>query len=296
MKIRFMLMALLPVVLHAQGTSTGSVELKIPVSPQTSALAESFVAQQGSATAAWLNPANLAAHTGYEFYFTHTNWMENILQLDALNLTMPFIYGNASFAISTSSVDGIQIREVPGDDLGTFASRSSNFQFSYGIQVAQNISIGFGTKYIYEKIYTDETTGYSCDLGGNYSLPFDGLTFGASLTNIGKLPGYRTGEITLPSMVRVGTFYSFSVNEFDVHTAVAYSNELNSSMSHLHLGAEATYQEYFSVRLGYLTGYDTRGFSAGMGIHYNRFQLDYAFIPVSEDLGNAHSISIGISF
>jgi hypothetical protein len=296
MKLRFMLMALLPISLFAQGTSTGLVELKIPVSPQTSALAESFVAQQGSAAAGWLNPANLAMHTGYELYITHTNWMENVLQLEALNLTLPFLYGNASFLVSTSSVDDIQIREVPGPEIGTFASRSSNFQFSYGIQVAQNVSIGFGAKYIYEKIYTDETTGYSCDFGGNYSLPIDGLTLGASLTNIGKVPGYRSGEITLPSMMRVGTSYAFSVNEFSIHTAVAYSNEVNNSISHLHLGVEAAYQEYFTIRMGYLTGYDARGLSAGMGIHYSRFQVDYAFIPVSYDLGNAHSISIGITF
>ena len=296
MKLHFMLMALLPAALYAQGTSTGLVELKIPVSPQTSALAESFVAQEGSAAAGWLNPANLAEHTGYKINITHTNWMEDVLQLDALNITMPFIYGNASFSIATSSVDDIQVREVPGDAIGTFASHSSNFQFLYGIQVAQNISVGFGAKYIYEKIYTDETGGYSCDFGGNYSLPIDGLSVGASVTNIGKVPGYRSGDITLPSMIRVGTCYAIALNDFDVHTAVAYSNELNGSLSHLHLGVETTYQNYFSIRVGYLTGYDARGFSAGMGIRYNRFQVDYAFVPVSYDLGNAHSISVGVTF
>ncbi|HVN49353.1 MAG TPA: PorV/PorQ family protein [Bacteroidota bacterium] len=296
MKLHFLLIALLPAALSAQGTSTGLVELKIPVSPQTSALAESFVSGQGSAAAGWLNPANLAEHAGYELNITHTNWMENVLQLDALNLTMPFIGGSASFTLAASSVDDIQIREVPGEAVGTFDARSSNFQFSYGIQVAQHISVGFGAKYIYEKIYTDETSGYSCDFGGDYSLPIDGLSVGASMTNIGKVPGFRNGDISLPSMLRIGTSYAMAVNNFDVHTAIAYSNEWNNSLSHLHFGAEAIYQNYFSIRVGYLTGYDARGISAGMGIRYNRFQVNYSFIPVSEDLGNAHSIAVGVTF
>jgi hypothetical protein len=287
-------MLLLPVLCHAQGTSTGLVSLQILNAPQTSATGEAFVAQSGSVASSWLNPANLDGHQGYEVSVQHVSWIQDI-SMDALHFTCPFIKGTASFAITTSSVDDIEIRDIPGASEGTFNSRSSDFQCTYALPITRDISAGITAKYLYEKIYVDETSGYGLDLGGVYQTPYPGVSVGAAVTNIGHMPGYRSGSIDLPSALRLGATYTTSYDEYTFSPALAFSRELNQSVSHVHIGGEATYNKLFSLRLGYITGIDARGFSAGLGLHYGIVSVDYAYIPFSYDLGETNSFSIGFS-
>jgi hypothetical protein len=48
-----------------------------------------------------------------------------------------------------------------------------------------------------------------------------------------------------------------------------------------------------TIRFGYETGYEYRAFSAGVGLQYNIFMIDYAYIPFSSQMGTAHIISVG---
>jgi hypothetical protein len=66
--------------------------------------------------------------------------------------------------------------------------------------------------------------------------------------------------------------------------------------THLHTGVEVNYQELVSFRLGYLTGYETRAFTAGLGLHRGIFKLDYGFSPQSQDLNSGHTLSIEVEF
>ena len=67
------------------------------------------------------------------------------------------------------------------------------------------------------------------------------------------------------------------------------------------VGAEVTPRRLFSLRVGYryaLTRPDLGGlsdFSAGVGLRFQRFSLDYAFIPLG-DLGITHRISVNYHF
>jgi hypothetical protein len=56
------------------------------------------------------------------------------------------------------------------------------------------------------------------------------------------------------------------------------------------------YDHALALRLGYETGYESRGFTAGLGFCYSIVQLDYAYVPFSLGLGEAHIFSMGFQF
>jgi hypothetical protein len=124
----------------------------------------------------------------------------------------------------------------------------------------------------------------------------EGLSVAAALTNMGRMNAYRTQTTDLPTNVDVGAYYITSSGDFDFAGALALTRETASGgTNELRIGGEATYSKLLSVRLGYQTGYDIRGLSAGLGIHYSIVQLDYAYIPFSDGFGNANILTVGIN-
>ena len=107
--------------------------------------------------------------------FSHTEWIQDI-RTECLSIAAPFHFGSLSLSIANTSVDGIELRTIPGPAVGTFNAQSAFFQLTYGIELIQSIRIGIAPKYLYEKIFVDETTGYGIDAGVLYLPPVDGLS------------------------------------------------------------------------------------------------------------------------
>jgi hypothetical protein len=290
----FFMMAILPSLVLAQGSSRGVVSLKLPTTPFVAATGEAFVADPMGLQSIRINPANLASRETYGVSFSHTEWIQDV-RTEFLSIAAPFRYGNLSLSIGNTSVDDIQIHDQPGPALGSFNSQSTSFQLDYAVELTETIRIGIAPKYLYEKIYVDEATGYGVDAGVLYAPPVTGLILGCSITDLGSLAAFRKARTDMPSQIRFGGTYSFSFNELIIRTAGAFSSELGTSINHFSIGGEATYNNTFTTRLGYKTGIDTRGFSVGMGIQYSIVVIDYAYVPFSIQIGNAHVISISFT-
>jgi hypothetical protein len=285
-------LVMFPSLLYAQGSSQGAVSLKFPTTPFVAATGESFVADPTALQSILINPANIASRENYGVLFSHTEWIQDI-RTECLSIAAPFSFGSLSLTIENTSVDGLELRAIPGPAIGTFNTQSAFFQLSYGVELTQNIRIGIAPKYLYEKIFVDEATGYGMDAGVLYTPPMDGLSLGCSLTNMGSLAAFRNERIDLPTQIRLGGTYAFNLDKMIFRVATAFSSELGTVTNHYSIGGEASYDRTITVRFGYQTGIDTRGFSAGMGIRYSLVTIDYAYVPFSLQVGNSHLISIG---
>jgi hypothetical protein len=289
----FLAFILLPTIVLSQGTSRGVVSLKLPTTPFIGATGESFVADPTALQSILINPANITSHESYGVMFSHTEWIQDV-RTEFLSIAAPFRFGNLSLSIGNTSVDDIPIHgDQPGPALGSFNSPSTSFQLTYGIKLTETISLGIAPKYLYEKIFVDEATGWGIDIGTLYTPSVEGLALGFALTNLGSLSAFRNERTDLPSQLRLGGTYSFSFDEFAFRTAAAFSSELGISVNHISIGTEATYNNAVTARFGYETGYEYRGFSAGFGFRYSMITVDYAFLPSSSQMGTAHIISIG---
>jgi len=289
----FLAFILFPTIVLSQGTSRGVASLKLPTTPFIGATGESFVADPAAIQSVLINPANIASSELYGVMFSHTEWIQDV-RADFLSIAVPFRFGNLSLSIGNTSVDDIPIHgDQPGPALGSFNSPSTSFQLTYGIKLTEAISIGIAPKYLYEKIFVDETTGWGIDIGTLFTPSIEGLTLGCALTNLGSLSAFRNERIDLPSQLRLGGTYSFSFDVVSFRTAAAFSSELGISVHHISIGTEIIYDNAVTARFGYETGYEYRDFSAGVGLRYSIAMIDYAFLPSSSQMGTAHIISIG---
>ncbi|HEY6951182.1 MAG TPA: PorV/PorQ family protein [Bacteroidota bacterium] len=294
MRIRIVsLILLLPVYLSAQGTSTGEASLKFLYPARVLGMAGAVVADPQNATSSFLNPACLSSGTTPEVMFSAMQWIQDI-HTQIISTSLPLPIGTIGLAIASTSIDGISIRDVPGPEIGSFNAHSTVFQITYGASLSPDLKLGGAFKYLYDKIYVDDASGYAIDIGGLYNTPFDGFSLGASLNNAGQLGAFRQQRTEIPSTVKAGANYTLSSEDFGILGAFAISRETIAKINSVHLGFEANYTKMLSARLGYQTGNDLRGLSAGLGIHYSILQLDYAYVPFGQGFGDAHIISIGV--
>lgn len=280
---------------RAQGSSASSSQLKILMSARAAALGETCVSDPGQISSWYTNPASISSEAPLAVILAHSRWIQEI-HSEVIITRIPIGKGSIGLGVSTNSVPGIEIRDVPGPSVGTFSARFASFQIGYAQNIADDIMVGASIKYLYEKLYVDETSGVGIDGGVIYSTPIKGLTAGFAVTNLGALRQFRNDRSDLPAFSRLGASYRFRQDEFDFALSGAWADNLRENENHLQAGLEASYSERLSLRFGYQTGYESRVLSAGIGLRFDLVQFDYAYVPFTLGLGESHFFSLGFQF
>lgn len=298
----FMSMGILQRETFAGAGSSGFSFLKLGASASGAAMADAMSASVRGAPATFYNPAGLVLPgvegSSTELMFMHKEWIQDT-RMEFLGARTGLGDGKAiGVSINTTTVSDIEIRTRPGTPEGTFTARNFALGLSYAQSISDHVSAGLTARFVFEKILVDEASGFAFDLGVQYATPMEGLSIGAAVANLGGVSELRNERTKLPAMLRVGPSYSTPID--DISSTLTVAADLNQifpdNLSLLNLGGELQFQNAFAARAGYQFGSEGRGFSTGLGVMYKIFSLDYAFAPLSSDLGNTHSISLTVSF
>ena len=282
--------------LFGQGNSGGLANLRLPLHARESALAGSTVADPSAFPSISLNPALLDYSHELEFSLSHQEWIEDV-QSEFLAVILPTSFGVFGLAVSSTSVDGIELRDQPGPAIGTFTSRYGVVSLSGATTFSPSLHAGITLKYLYEKVFVDEAEGWGFDFGIAHKTSIDGLSWGAAILNLGSMSPLRSSSTRLPTRIDAGgSFQSALGEESSLRVNGSILNEFSISTVHASIGLEVEYSSIFSIRAGYQSGYVNRGFSAGIGFVSLPVLLDYSFTPFSYALGSAHLITLGIRF
>ncbi|MBK8981272.1 MAG: PorV/PorQ family protein [Ignavibacteria bacterium] len=274
--------------------NTGLSFLKTGVGSRSLSMGEAYSSVTEDASAFFYNPARLKFGAKTNILLMH-NAMAQDLTTDFIAVKFPLsdkIF--MGFGFYTTSISDIEVRNTPGAALETFDSRNLSTGLSFSYSVNNEISIGLTTKLIYEKIYVDEASGVGFDFGTNYSKNNFNLAF--VLSNIGSVNELKNQSTKLPSSFRMGGSYKFNKDNFDFNLALEGFKILDGGPFHILTGGEAGYKDLFFVRLGYQSNYENKGITTGIGFKYKALNVDYAFIPSTENFGSGNSFSLGINF
>jgi hypothetical protein len=295
----WLILSSIPVGVQAGGS--GLSFLKLGVTARGVAMGDAGVAVASGSEATYYNPAGLFIRDGNssgEITVMHKEWIQDT--------RTNFLGGVAELdedqaigvSINSTTVSDIEVRTRPGPPEGTFASRNYSLGFSYARVISENIRAGITGKFLYEKILIDEASGWGIDAGVQCATPIEHLSVGAAVSNLGSMGKLRSESTTLPSLLRVGGSYGFPLESLksDVMVASDYLLLFNGTSSFASIGGEFTFDRTIAARLGYALGSEGRKFSTGLGIRYGLFNLDYAYAPLAEELGNTHTISVGVRF
>lgn len=275
---------------------TGLAFLKIGAGGRAVGMGEAYTAIANDASATYWNPAGLAQLDQHEFIFTHNKWFQDISHKF---LAVSFLIGKNAFGISfiSNNVGGIERRTKPSTEpLGIIEAHDIMLGLSFARAYRTNIKWGITVKYLYEKIYLETTYGVAADLGLIYQLPIQGFAIGASLQNIGKMSKFKNETIKLPTTLKGGIAYQLPFQFYGIILFAADIVKIVDSSFHVNTGMEYELRNLLTLRCGYLTGYNERGFQGGIGLKFNRYRLDYGYVPFSSDIGNSHRISLGVRF
>lgn len=285
----------LNVLVNAQSAgSTGLSFLKFGYGARNIAMGDAGTALSNDLTGLFYNPAKLAMTDKSEVLFMHNEWIQDVssevVGVKTELWDIPFAVG-----INVTSVKNIQYRSIASLEPET--NFDANYFFgslSTGFFVTDEISFGATLKYLYEGLLNDEANGLGIDLGLNYLLTVKGLTASAVVKNIGSMNALRNEQTKLPTELRLGSAYTYSFEnaKFDFTAGAEFQKYLSADETHFNFGGEALYNKLFAARMGYQTGYESRGFTAGIGLMWGNLKFDYAFLPFSFGLGNANLFSL----
>lgn len=274
---------------------SGLAFLKHGFGARNIAMGDFGVASANDLTALNYNPALLSGIEFAQIAFSHNSIFQDlsseVFGVSFKAFGLPFAVG-----ANTTNISNIEIRTKPGEAEGTFNAHYFFGSLSTAYQINYDFAAGATVKYLYESLYSDESTGLAFDFGLSYKNLINGLTLGASIKNIGSMNSLRNESTELPNDLNIGAAYDLYLGNIRVTAVGGFQEYLKEEKVHAHFGGEFSYKENFFVRAGYLSGYDSKSFSAGFGVNWNSLNIDYAYVPVKYGLGDSHIISLTYTF
>lgn len=341
----------------AQLPTTSSVPfLSIEPDSRVAGMGNAGVAVTDNAAAMFWNPAGLAYQTQTQISITHANW------LPGFNADIFYDYlvgayhldGIGTIGAHVTYLNlGSQIRtDELGNELGTFSSYDVAVGASMGIPISDKLAVGGGLRFIYSNLAGGLTVGgqetragtaVAGDLGLLYrtgTLNVFGkeaeVRFGMNLSNMGTQIQYTDDAQSdpIPTMLRVGTAYSMSINEYNRFTIAADASkmiirrdstgqaeawhqalfnswntlEFNNGTDDVSLslidqfmvggGMEYWYNNLFALRFGYYYEHPDNGdrqyVTFGAGLRYNKFGVDFSYIAANDQSPLAETIRFSV--
>lgn len=274
--------------------TAGMLFLRLGVGARAVGMGEAFTAISDDATSAYWNPGGMTAVRGTQVTLMHNEWIGD-LRLEYAGLVHEFDWGSLGLYFTgfyTGDIDRYEDSPL-NSPLGTFSAHDANFVLAYARQILPNLSLGLAGKYIYGKIDTESSKGYAFDFGIHHMSRIRGVNFSAVVQNLGPSMKYVDEDFDLPLVAKLGASYHRNLKSLESELNLAIDLVFpNDDDARQHLGAEAVYKKLFAMRGGVKLGYDSQGPTLGFGVKYKSFQLDYAALFVSNDLGDSHRFSL----
>jgi hypothetical protein len=277
--------------------------LDIAGSARIEGLGEAYVAVADDANALGVNPAGLGKITGTEISVTHDAYIQGAdieqgkgsFTLGPGNVGVGLTYGNFG------NVEQYTVNNGAPLDQGAYQPMVWKMDLGYGLSLMPDIYAGLSVKYLIDDITSTQLTGWAFDAGGLWTPKDTNFTVGLSVLNMGALAGSA-----IPTEVRGGASYKLDITNDpqNIHSLLvsvdALARTVSLSSNREAVGFEYSYHDKLFLRIGQaltdttgLSGWS--GFSAGVGIEFDKIKLDYAYANLA-DLGTINMISVATDF
>ncbi|MBN2031484.1 PorV/PorQ family protein [bacterium] len=280
-------------ILSSQGYGGGFASLQLGGDARAGALGMAYTALSDDGSGSYWNPAGLVRSGEKELILSVQRWIEDV-QSAFLGFGMGRANTGLGIHILHTEVSGLEYRIVPSPTpIHFFSTHELIVGISYGRIIRDNLSIGITLKSLYEKLFVEEAFGLAADFGFLYSIWDNELRVGGVLQNVGKTNLMRHEAITLPVTAKVGFAFSIPIFRNDCLFVLDGIKGVDLPY-HVHTGIEYGWWNRLSIRLGYQIGYETRSITGGIGLAWDRYRLNYSYMPLHSGFGDSHRLSIGL--
>ncbi len=295
---------LLQIAFAGDRLTTGFEFLRTDFNPRTAAMAGSYLTMTGDVNGMFSNPAGMADIRQQNYSFNYTNYLLDISGgTAAYSRVIPKI---GVLTVGVVYMDFGEFDETDDDAVSTGSMYSANsFAFVTGLSanLDEHFSYGINAKYIFSKIERYSASALALDFGLLYKAPFEkDLTFAITLTNVGtNITYFKNEKEPLPQNLRIGVSKKLAHLPLEIALSLHDLNRSGDSFSdyfkRFSAGGEFRVSETLRLRAGYdynlYDGLNSTendkfgGISAGLGILWKSFRIDYSYSNLSI-LGNVH--------
>ena len=258
------------------------------------AMGGAFVGVADDASAMIWNAGGLARLQRLEVQATHAAYGDLGSREDYVAAVMPdWRWGTAGLSVRYYGIDGVESRD-DGNALlaGDLSDAEMEIGLGYGRTLSRSLSLGGSVKLQRQSLAGFTGSGLGADLGVLGRMPSratwaDRLSWGLSVRNIVQ-PRIRPDRESVadPTVVRAGIPLD-PPSILGRPALVAVDLEKSPGMAvKAHAGLEFRVHPMLRMRAGFSAGRMT----AGMGVSYHDFSMDYAF--TSGDLTDVHRVGI----
>lgn len=293
-----LLTALPGVAMAGSPGEAGASFLRIGLGARASAMGEAYAAVAEDASSVFWNPGAMPAVLGTHLTLVHNEYLQ-FFRLEQAAITHETKWGTFGFMFTGLYMDDMDRYDENGSSspLGTFGAYDVAAAVAYGRYIVPNVAIGISIKPIYERIDELSASGLALDAGIYHVSRIKGVKLAATVANIGAPMKFDTEEFALPRYARVGASYERELPSLDGRMLVTFDAMFpNDDGVREHIGGEYSYKRMLALRAGYKVGYDSQAATFGFGVVYHEIGLDYAFLPVSNDLGDSHRFGLNFNF
>ncbi len=274
------------------GGKTGFNFLTIGVDAKLVSLGDAGVSKPSGIGAIYYNPANLSALKRGAVMFTYRNWMvDGKFFYGSAGLSTKHI--NLALSLTSLTIPDIEIRHRPGEPEGRFSSRDFSFALTISPNINSRLKFGLTTKYIFEKIFTDEIQSVAFDVGLLYGLNFSNFTLniGASLKDFGFKES--NANVNPPTSLILGASMGHATGEnIKVYLSTDVKHRFYEKLNLIVLGIGFEFISVVELNVGYETGNHLKSTVLGIGFNFKNFTINYAFTPFELQFPNSHTFTL----
>ncbi len=273
--------------------TTAAGFLEIGVGSAAVGMGDAYATMAEDLSAIYWNPAKVAHLEDFEAMFMHQPWIAGI-NFNFMAGSIP-ISGVGVMGIGITMLNSGDIEETTldyQDGTGSYYDASSMaVSFVFARKMTPNFTVGFGGKYISERISTMKASALAIDLGVHVVTPFferpesnvQGIQIGMCISNYGskmKLEGndsfiavdplpdeggnndlleadYRMREYNLPTTFRVGLAYDIFNTDNNRLTIATDAVHPNNNYEYLNTGMQYRLSLWKNLEVKLRGGYKT---------------------------------------
>ena len=269
------------------------------------------------------NPANLSSMPNNELFFSKSYYLvgisHNVLGYSR-RLSKSDVVGFHLFYLSSGDIEETTYLFPMGTDK-FFTVQNYNFSLVYSRQIIKNLQLGTNLKYIREEIASTFMHSVAMDLGLKFNMSRI-IQLGLSFNHIGPKvqfqgPGLEifvdddvdisgsvvksVSQFKLPFTIRFGVatdlFGKKGILKSRSHQLTVAQDLIKSNDYKLmsSTGIEYSWRKFAFLRSGVHLNHDTALLSLGAGIHWKRFEINYAFVNY-QILDATHQFGLSFAF
>lgn len=280
---------------QGRGNTTAANFLELGVGARTAAMGDANTAWANDAYGLHYNPAGMARNSRQEVAAFYNAYVQDLSHTYFAYLH-PLAIGTLGVSLTymdLGSIDRTTISSA-GAVVGRATAGSTAFGVTYARPVARAVDLGVTLKILNERLDNFSASAGAVDLGVIWRPPVQGLTFGASLTNLGSSLKFVREREPLPLTLKLGAGYLVPSGRWGLTSDLIVTRSRDFAGK---IGGEFwILPEALALRAGFNSTIEAgSGFTIGAGFRWDDLRLDYAYVPTG-DLGRQHQMSLAYAF